>query len=57
MTDKSKFILNNDTQNYPFCRLKLAIEEFEHSTPTNQNSPKFQKVPKVVNPLNKEMLL
>ena len=35
---------NDDTQNYPFCRLHLEIE------PTNQNST---KVPKVVRPTNK----
>ena len=24
--------INDDKQNYPFCRLKLIVETFEHST-------------------------
>ena len=32
MTDKLMYIPNDDTQNYPFCRLKLVVETFEHST-------------------------
>ena len=34
MADKLMYIPNNDTQNYPFCRLKLVdeLETFEHST-------------------------
>ena len=30
MANKLMYILNNDTQNYPFCRLKLVVEIFEH---------------------------
>ncbi len=26
------YILNDNTQLYPFCRLKLVVETFEHST-------------------------
>ena len=26
------YIPNDDTQNYPFCRLKLVVETFEHLT-------------------------
>ena len=26
MGDKMMYILNDDTQNYPFCRLKLVVE-------------------------------
>ena len=25
-------IPNDDTQNYPFCRLQLVVKTFEHST-------------------------
>ena len=32
MADKLIFIPNDDTQNYPFCRLKLVFETFEYST-------------------------
>ena len=51
-------IPNDNTQNYPFCRLKLAVESetFKHSTKlTNQS--KFTEVPKVVKPTNKKTLL
>ena len=32
MADKLMYILYDDNQNYPFCRLKLVVETFEHST-------------------------
>ena len=32
MADKLMNIPSDDTQNYPFCRLKLVVELFEHST-------------------------
>ena len=32
MADKLVYIPNDDTQNFPFCRLKLVVEMFEHST-------------------------
>ena len=53
MTDKLMYIPNEDTQNYPFCRLQLVVETFGHSTsePNNLNST---KVPKVVKPSNKK---
>ena len=51
MAEKSMYILNNDTQYYPYCRLQLIVETFE---PTNQNSI---KVPKVVKLLNSPMSL
>ena len=35
MADKLMYIPTDDTQNYPFCRLELVVETFEHS---NQNS-------------------
>ena len=55
MADKLMYITNDDTQNYHFCRLKLVVETFEHSTwLTNQS--KFTEVPKVVKPTNKETL-
>ena len=43
MVDKLMYIPNDYAQNYPFFRLKLVVETFEHSTklPINQNqSPK-----------------
>ena len=30
--DKLMYIPNDDTQNYPFCSLKLLLEMFKHST-------------------------
>ena len=47
MADKLMHIPDNDTQNYPFCRLKLVDETFEHST-KGANQSKFTKDPKVV---------
>ena len=42
------YILNDDTLNYPFSRLKLVVETFEYSTqlyePTIQNSLNSQKL-------------
>ena len=32
MADKLMDIPNDDTQNYPICRLQLVVETFEHST-------------------------
>ena len=32
MADKFMYIPNHGKQNYPFCRLKLVVEMFEHST-------------------------
>ena len=54
MINKLMYILYDDTQNYPFCRLQLVIKTFGHSTKwqPNQNSI---KVPKVVKLTNKKM--
>ena len=30
MADKLMYILNDNTQNYPFCRLRLVVETFKH---------------------------
>ena len=56
MDDKLKYIPNDNTENYPFCRLKLKVKTFGHSInkPTNQNSI---KVPKLVKPTNKKTKL
>ena len=44
MTDKFVYIPNDDTQNYPLCRLQLVVETFGHSSKlTNQS--KFNKSP------------
>ncbi len=32
MADKLMYIPNDDTQDYPFCRLQSAMEAFGHST-------------------------
>ena len=32
MLDKLKYIPNDDTQDYPFCWLKLVVETFEQTT-------------------------
>ncbi len=50
------YIPNDDTKNYPFCGLNLVVKTFEHST-SRINQSKFTKVPKVVMPTNKKMLL
>ncbi len=48
-----EYIPNDDTQNYPFCRLQYVVETFGHSTKwTNQSNS--MKVPKVVEPTNKK---
>ena len=45
--NKSMYIPNDDTQNYPFCKLQLVVETFKHSNlnkSTIQNSQKSQKL-------------
>ena len=32
MSNKLMYIPNNDTKNYPFCRLRLEVETFKHLT-------------------------
>ena len=53
MANKLIYIPNDDTQNYPLCRLKIVVETFEHPTELI-NQSKFTEVPKVVEPTNKE---
>ena len=53
MADKLTYITNDDTQNYPFCRLPLVVDT-QLNELTNQNSI---KVPKVAKPTNKKTLL
>ena len=50
MADKLMYLIipNDDSQNYPFYRLKLVVETFEHSI-WLINQSKFTKFPKVVN--------
>ena len=45
MANKLMYILNDNTQKYPFCRVKLVVETFEQSTyeQTNQNPLKPPK--------------
>ena len=49
MGNKLMQIPNDDSQNYPLCKLLLAVNEL-----INQNS---LKIPKVVKPRNKKTLL
>ena len=49
MADKLMYIPNDDTQNYPFCKLKLVVKICEHSTEWI-NQSKLHEVPKVVKP-------
>ena len=54
MADKLMYILNYDTQNYPFCRLQLVGHlDTLSNEPTNQNSI---KVPKVKPTIKKTLL-
>ena len=55
MADKLNYIPNDDTLNYPFCRLQLVVERLDTqlNEPTNQNAI---KVPKVVQPTNNNTL-
>ena len=55
MTNKLMYIANNDSQNYPFCRLHEVVESLETqlNEPTKQNST---KVPKVVKQTSKKTL-
>ena len=53
MSDKLMKIPNDDTQNYPFCRLKLVIKSFEHATIWTSQL-KFTNVPKVGKLTNKK---
>ena len=45
MADKLMYIQNDDTQNYPFCRLQFIVEPFERSNLWTRQS-KFNKIPK-----------
>ena len=56
MADKLMYIPNDNTQNCPFCNVKLVVETFEQATKYS-NQSKFTKVPKIVKPTNKNTLL
>ena len=56
MADKLMYIPNDDRQNYPFCRFKLVVETFDHSSQWTSYL-KFTKVPKVIKQTNKKLLL
>ena len=47
MADRLMNIPNDDTQYYHFCKLKLVVKTFEHSTSWTNNQY-VMKVPKVV---------
>ena len=49
------YIPNDDTQNYPFSRLKLVVETFKHST--YYQPIKLGKVSTVVGSTNKKTIL
>ena len=42
MADKLMYIPSNDTQNYPFCILKLVVKMYGHLS-FNRNSIKVPK--------------
>ena len=46
------YIPNDDTQNYPFCKLQLVVEISGHPTFNKAN----WVVPKIVMPTNKKTL-
>ena len=54
MADKLMYNVhpNDETQNYPFCKLQLVVESLD-TQPINQNT---LKVSKVVNPGNEKIL-
>ena len=56
MVNKLMYIPNNDTQNYHFCRLRLVVETFQHST-KRTNQSKLINRPKVVKTTNKKTLV
>ena len=45
MADKLMYIFNDNTQNYPFCRLQLLVKRLDTqlNEPTNQNSTDVRK--------------
>ena len=47
MADKLMYIPNDDTQNYPFCRLQLLVKMFGHSTFRTKQSKFNNKSPKL----------
>ena len=53
MAGKLMYVSDDDTQNYPFCKLQLVVQTVEHSTKWSNQS----KVPKVVKLTNKKTLL
>ena len=54
MADTVMYILNVNTQDFPFCRLKLVFETFKHSIQlTNQSN----QVSKVEKPTNKKVII
>ena len=56
MADTLMYIPKDDTQNYPFCRLKLMVETYEHSTLCIKQS-KFTQVSKNIKPTNKKIFI
>ena len=56
MADKFMYISNDDRQNYSFCTIQLVVDMFRQLN-ESLNQSKSIKVPKVVKPKNKKMLL
>ena len=46
LADKLMYILNYNTQNYPFCRLQLRLKSLDTqlNKPTNKNLLKVQRL-------------
>ena len=57
MAYKLMYIPNNNTQNYPFCRLQLMVETYGQWALTESINQNLVKVPKVVKSTNKKSLL
>ena len=54
MAVRLMYISNDDTQNYPYCRLQLLLKRLGLNAQINQN---LLIVPKVFNSTNKKTLL
>ena len=56
MANRLMYIPNADTQNYPYCRLKLVVKTFEHPT-KRTNQSKCNKGKEEVKSTHKKTLL
>ena len=54
MAEKLIYVLNDDTQIYPFCKLQFVLKSID--TQLNKQTNQII-VPKIVEPMNKKTLL